>query len=445
METRIPNSNGTERLGEILSDFAVNPAALVRLPSRRLCASRAVFMVLLAFVFVFLQPSTHAQNPAPSAPPHTDPLNLDPAVQDAFQHFYNLDYEGALNRFRLVMAQHPNDPMAVDYVLQTTLFRELHNLDLLDTTLYAHDGFLTSKRLANEDPEVRASIMALIDQAISLSNMRLQANPNDKNALFTRGYARSMNAAYIGMVDHSFVSGLHKALQARSDHDRVLQLDPLYADAKMVVGIHLFAVASLPGPLRFMAGIAGLGGSKSRGLQDLEDAAAHGVITNVESKTVLALFLRHDGRYQEAIAWTRQLTEEYPHDYLFRLEEANLTKDEGQGVQAIALYRAVLADARKKDYFADPRLQLAWFGLAETLRGQNDLQGAAEAYLKAAAQPKCSDWLRRRAELNAGEMFDLIHDRQQATQQYLLAVGGGGDPSQAEAAKKYLKTPYVGH
>lgn len=422
-----------------------------RLVERRGFASRSKGHFRAALLLVFLcgaiSVSVPAEGPAAAstAALHTYPLNLDPAVREAFQHFYNLDYDGSLSRFEAVLAKHPQDPMAVDYVLVATLFRELYHLDLLDTTLYAHEGFLTSKRLVKEDPLVRARIMSLIDDAISLSNQRLKANSNDKDALFTRGYARSMNATYIGLVDHSFVTGLHKALQARSDHERVLELDPLYTDAKMVVGIHLFAVASLPGPLRFMAGIAGLGGSKTRGLQDLEDAAANGTITRVESKTVLSLFLRHDARYEEALVWARALTAEYPHDYLFRLEEANLTKDSGQGVKAIALYRGVLRDAKRKGYFFGPRLQLAWFGLADTLRGQNDLQGAAEGFLQAAAQPDCSDWLRRRSELNAGEVFDLMHQRTQAVEQYALAVGGGGDLTQADAARRYLKTPYAGH
>ena len=375
---------------------------------------------------------------------HTDPLNLDPAVRQAFQHFYNLDYDGALSRFDAVLNKHPDDPMAVDDVLLVTIFRELYHLDLLDTTLYAHEGFLTSKRVVNEDPAVRKRIQELIQRAVSLSDQRLKANPADKNALFTRGYARSMSATYIGLVDHSFVSGLHQALQARSDHEHVLQLDPGYADAKMVVGIHLFAVASLPRTLRILVGIAGIGGSKSRGLQYLTDAAEHGVITSVESKTTLSLFLRHDARYQEAIGWAHQLAEQYPHDYLFRLEEANLTKDAGDGPKAIAIYRTVLEDAQKKGYFVEPRLQLAWFGLADTLRGQNAVQQAADGYMQAAAQPNCSDWLRRRSQLNAGEMFDLLHERSQAKAQYQLAINGGGDSSQADAAKRYLKMPYTG-
>ena len=65
---------------------------------------------------------------------HTDPLNLDPEVKQGFEHFYNLDYEGALKIFSGVAAGHPQEPMAWNYVLLVSMFRELFHLDLLDTT-----------------------------------------------------------------------------------------------------------------------------------------------------------------------------------------------------------------------------------------------------------------------------------------------------------------------
>jgi hypothetical protein len=41
-------------------------------------------------------------------------------------------------------------------------------------------------------------------------------------------------------------------------------------------------------------------------------------------------------------------------------------------------------------------------------------------------------------------MFDLLHNRPEAIKQYQLASAGGGDQSQADAAHRYLKTPYTG-
>ena len=104
----------------------------------------------------------------------------------------------------------------------------------------------------------------------------------------------------------------------------------------------------------------------------------------------------------------------------------------------------VIADAREPGYFVDPRLQMAWFGLADTERGQNDVADAAKHYLEAAGQPNNSDWLRRRAQLNAGEMLDLLHQRADAVAQYQKAAAPGGDQSQADTARRYMKAPYSG-
>jgi hypothetical protein len=41
-------------------------------------------------------------------------------------------------------------------------------------------------------------------------------------------------------------------------------------------------------------------------------------------------------------------------------------------------------------------------------------------------------------------MFDLLNQREEAIKQYQLASAGGGDQSQADAARRYLKTPFTG-
>ncbi len=380
----------------------------------------------------------------PGAAAHTDPLNLTPAVREAHVHFYNLDYDGALSRFERIQQSNPQDPIAASYVLMTLIFRELYHQDLLDTTYYAHDSFLTSKRKVDVPEATRQRIEQLTELATGLADAEIKANPNNANAWFARGYARGMHAAFITLVDHSFLAAARQGLAARNDSEQTLKIDPGYADAKMAVGIQQFAVASLPRLVRLMVGIAGVGGSKEKGLDLLRDCAEHGVVNRVEARTALSLFLRHDGRYAEALAVEHGLAQEFPHDYLFRLEEANITKDKGDGPAAIALYREVLADSRKPGYFTDARLQLAWFGLADTERGQNDIRSAAQHYLEAADQPNSSEWLRRRAQLNAGRMFDLLGDRGNAVRQYTLASAGGGDQSQADAARRYLRSPYTG-
>jgi hypothetical protein len=375
---------------------------------------------------------------------HTDPINSDALVKDGLQHFYNLDYDGALQRFEAEQRAHPQSVMASDYILTIVIFRELYHQDLLDTTYYAHDSFLSSKRAVDVPAATRQRIEDLTNFAEDTCDRRIKSNPNDKDCYFERGYAKGLHAAFITLVDHSFAGAARQGLAARNDSEQALKIDPDYADAKMAVGIQQFAVASLPKLIRMMVGIVGVGGNKEKGLDLLREAAAHGVVTNVDSRTVLSLFLRHDARYAEAVAVQHGLAVEFPHDYLFRLEEANLLKDKGDGPGAIKAYLQVLEDAKKPGYFTDARLQLVWFGLADTQRGQNDIFDAAHNYLNAAQQPNCSDWLRKRAQLNAGEMFDLLKQRDQAVKLYQMASAGGGDQTQAEAARRYLKAPYAG-
>jgi tetratricopeptide (TPR) repeat protein len=375
---------------------------------------------------------------------HTDPINLTPEVREAHDHFYNLDYDGALTRFEAVQKANPESAIAIGYVLMTLIFRELYRQDLLDTTYYAHNSFLTSKRNVPIPQDTRDRIESLTNSAIALCDQQIKANPNDANAWFARGYARGMHAAFITLAEHSFTAAARQGLSARNDSEQALKIDPGYADAKMAIGLQQFAVASLPRLLRIVIGITGVTGNKEKGLDLLRDSAAHGIVTPIESRTALSLFLRHDARYPEAIVVQKGLADQYPHDYLFRLEVANLTKDSGNGPGAIALYREILVDGKKPGYFFEPRLHMAYWGLADTQRGQNDIADAAQNYLLAAAQPSCSDWLRRRAQLNAGEMFDLLHNRDEAIKQYQLASAGGGDQSQAEAARRYLKTPFTG-
>ena len=375
----------------------------------------------------------------------TDPLNLVPKVRQAYERFYILDYDGALAQFVQIQAENPDNPLAVDYVLDAVIFRELYRLDLLDTTFYAHDGFLNGKHPVAADPAVAGQVNSLYARAVALSDQQLSKNPEDVDALFARGWARSLRAVYIGLMERSFVSALHVALQARSDNEKVLKLDPRYVDAKLVVGVHQYVTGSLPFGLKILVGAAGITGSKSKGIEDLRDAGTKGVITSVEARTALGLFLRREAKYDEAINVTRTLTDEYPRDFLFWLELANLTKDAGRGQEAIAAYRHLLDQAKKPGYFPSAHLELAWFGLADTLQGQKNYAEAAEAYNQATAQPTISMDLKGRCDLNSGKMYDLLNERDMARKQYLVVLRQDGDSAQADSARKYLKSPFTAH
>ena len=374
----------------------------------------------------------------------TNPLNEDPLVRDAYERFYNLDFTGAVERFEHFSAMHPGDPQATALLLNAVLFQELYRQDLLDTTFYANDGFLSGKHATQEDPGTRDRISRLTDEAVQEADQRLRRNPNDIDALFARGWARSLKCAYVAMVERGFGAGFRLASKASDDEERVLEMDPNYADARLVVGVYQYVVGALPFPFKLLIGFAGITGSKSKGLELLRDAGARGVITSVEARTVIALFLRRESKYQQAIEVVRGLKAQYPHNYLFCLEEANLRKDAGEGMRAVDAYREIVADSARHGYFADARLQLTFFGLGDALRGQRHYAEAAQAYEQAAASPAVGPELRLRSLLAAGQCRDLNGQRHQAIDDYWAVIREGPDTTRADVARKYLRNPYRG-
>jgi Tetratricopeptide repeat len=375
---------------------------------------------------------------------HTNPLNRDPLVVQAYQQFYELDFPGAVDRFQRFQVQHPGDPQATALLLNAEIFEELYRRDLLDTTFYANDGFLTGRHATQEDPRARDRIFALADEAVHEADVRVSKNPNDVDALFARGWARSLRCAYMAMVERAFGAGFRLAIKAKDDEVRVLQLDPQYVDAKLVVGVYEYVVGALPWPFKFLIGFAGVTGSKSRGLEMLYDDGNRGVITSVEARTVIALFLRREGKYKEAIQVIRTLESQYPRDYLFCLEEANLRKDAGEGMAAVDAYRQILADSAKPNYFAQARLELAYFGLGDALRGQRHVGEAAQAYEQAAAARNVGTELKLRSLLAAGECRDLNGERQKAVADYEAAIAAGPNTSRGQTARKHLQNAYRG-
>jgi hypothetical protein len=375
---------------------------------------------------------------------HTNPLNRDPLVREAFDHFYNLDYPGAIERFERFHAAHPGDPQGTALLLDAVLFQELYRQDLLDTTFYANDGFLTGRHATQEDPKARDRIQGLADEAIHEADWRISKNPNDVDALYARGWARALKCTYESMVQRGYGGGLRQAMKAKDDHVRVLQLDPDYVDAKLVVGVYEYVVGALPLPFKLLIGIAGITGSKSRGLEMLNDDGNRGIVTNVEARTTIALFLRREARYKEAVEVVRSLKNQYPRDYLFCLEEANLRKDAGEGMGAVAAYREILAANAKPGYFYSARMELAYFGLGDALRGQHHFGEAAQSYEQAAWTRNVGPELKIRSLLAAGECHDLNGERQLAVKDYQAAIDNGPDTSRADTARKYLRNAYTG-
>jgi tetratricopeptide (TPR) repeat protein len=401
---------------------------------------RLLYIWCLCGLFVLLAVPCHAAaDPGAAVVPTR--VDNDPNTRKGFDHFYNLEYDKAIREFEASQQAHPGDPFAINHTLGAVIFKELYRIGALDTEAYAADSFLT-KRLAEPlDPSVAERVRQLTDQSLALSQAQLDKNPNNVDALYARGATRALQSTYIGVANKAWFAALRNAVAARHDNERVLELDPKYVDAKVTVGTDLYILGSLSWPAKVAASVAGLSGNKPKGLEYLRQASAspHMEVA-VDAKIVLALFLRREQRYAEALQVVNGMQNEFPRNFLMAGEYAHLLNAAGHGQEAIVAYRKVLASCRANQY-SSCRMEVPAYGLGEALRGQRQYAEAAEAYELAASNGKDPE-LRQKATLAAGQMYDLMQKRDTAMEKYRAVIAENSATGSADLARHYMKQAY---
>jgi tetratricopeptide (TPR) repeat protein len=402
---------------------------------------RVLCILSLGFVWAAGLPGGARAAP-PDNPPVPTRAENDASTRKGFDHFYNLEYDKAIREFEAAQQAHPNDPFAVNHTLEAVIFKELFRIGALDTEAYAGDSFLNKKPSSPLDPKVQDRVRQLSDQALTLSQTRLDKNPDDVDALYARGVTRGMRATYSGIAEKAWFSALRSAVAARRDHERVLELDPKYVDAKVLVGTHLYIVGSLSWPTKMAASIVGISGNKQKGLDYLRQASteAHSEVAS-DAQIVYALFLRREQQYNEALQVVARMQVEFSRNSLVAAEYAHLLNAAGHGQEAIAAYRKVLANCHANVY-SSCRIEVPAYGLGEALRGQRQYQEAAEAYELAASNSGNDPGLRQKATLAAGQMYDVLQKRDTALQKYRAVVAENSSSNSADLARHYMKQAY---
>ena len=394
-------------------------------------------LVLLCTVIAMPLPAG-AQSELSAKDRHGAPLDL--ATEVALDHFYNMEYDRATQDFEKIVEKHPDDPFAVNHLLTVVLMHDLYDTGAMNTGDYANDSFI-GRTPRPTDQKIKDRIKELVKRAENVEERQLKKNPADINALYCRGVTRAQFAVYTGLVERAWFSALRNAVGARHDHERVLELDPNYVDAKLVVGTHNYVVGNLPWSVKVAAAIAGLSGSKEKGLAYLREVAKTGGENAVDAKVVLTLFLRREHHYDEALGYMQDLATKYPKNHLFLTEVANLERASGDLPAAEATYRKVWQNGREGKY-GTLHYELAAWGLGELLRSKKDLPAAAVAYELVNQAPDPDPDILQKANLAAGEMYDLMQRRDLAMKRYETVLAGNANTGPADQARRYIREAY---
>lgn len=365
----------------------------------------------------------------------SDPLN-----QAAFEHYYNLDYDAAIQDFERILARHPNDAFAVNHLLSAIQVRELYRMGAMNSGEYSNDSFIGQAHRA-ADPAQKERIKQLVQRAEKLEDAELASNPTNVDILYARGVTRGQFALYTALIERAWFSALRNAVGARRDHERVLELDAQYTDAKLVVGAHNYVMGSLSFAVKMAVALVGLSGEKDKGLQYLNDAYRGNGETSVDAGVVLMVFLRREHRYGEALQIADAIAPRFPRNYLFPLEEANLLRASGKKDEAEQQFRRVWQSGREGRY-GTLHYEIAALGLGDLLRGEKKYSAAATAYELVSEVASADPELLQKANLGAGEMYDLLQKRDLAVKKYEAVVAVDSGNAEADKARKRIRDAY---
>ncbi len=394
-------------------------------------------LILLCLLLASCLPALSQSQPVPAAA-HGAPH--DAQTDAAFDHFYNMEYDRSIQEFEKIVEKRPNDPFALNHLLTVVLMRDLYDTGGMNTGDYSNDSFI-GRAPRPTDPKVKERIKQLVRRAEALEDHELKANPQDVDALYCRGVTRAQFSVYTGLVERAWFSALRNAVGARHDHEHVREIDPAFIDAKLVVGTHNYVIGRLPWSVKVAAALAGLSGSADKGLEYLREVARSDGENSVDAKVVLSLFLRREHQYDEAIGYMNELSLKYPKNHLFLTEVANLQRAAGRLDEAEAAYRKVWQNGREGKY-GTLHYELAAWGLGELLRSKKDLAGAATAYDLVNEAPNPDPDILQKANLAAGEMYDLLQKRDLAMKKYQTVLAGNANTGPADQARRYIKEAY---
>ena len=367
---------------------------------------------------------------------------------------FNLDYDVARQRFKEMDRLYPDDPTGPEMLATTLWLETLNQARRLQSAIYSTQSFYAGAE-DKPDPSVVRDFRDLTRQATQLAKARLQRNPRDPQALYVLGATEALKAAFAATVERRFTAALRSGSDSIDTQRDVLRLAPTFHDAELTIGMYDYIVGTLPLPLKMLASIAGVHGSKKRGIQTLERVAKEGQWARDDARVLLIAIYKKEKRFPEALALSRELHEKYPRNYLFSLETADslasqaaIERQASKAKEAAAMESEAVStfetmlNERPAAGVAPRALDLIHFRYGEALLLMGQAERAAREFLAATTVKGADAGTVSRAHLRAAQAFDLAGLRTEALAEYRVVLSRPNIYDSYDQAHRGQKDPY---
>jgi tetratricopeptide (TPR) repeat protein len=404
---------------------------------------RAVPILLLSLAMLapagLAQPAANAAA-KPATTVSADLTEFDRVRQEGNDALYNMDYATARERYTQMTRLAPDHPAGYVYLANNLWLELLNQSRRLTTSTYTGGSFYEQDKDEDKvDPKRDREFSDLIKQAIATTQARLRSNPKDAEALYYQASAYGLRAGYDTTVKRSFVRAMGDANDSIAIQKKVLKADPEYVDAYMSIGLYEYVIDSLPFGWRLLARVAGLKGSKSKGIEHLELVTEKGKYAADDARVLLIGIYTKEGKPERALDLISQLAAKYPRNYLFGIERATMLYRMGRTDEGGRVYGDLLKDAR----IAAQATDLVNFQWGESLASRGEHASAIEKFNLVARWPKSDEGLISMAHLRAGQSLDALGKRDEAVAEYQTVLKRGNVYDSHKQATRYVKMPYV--
>jgi tetratricopeptide (TPR) repeat protein len=367
-------------------------------------------------------------------------------ISAGFRHFYNLEYDQALEYFEERIEAEPENPRVYNHAAQALLYKILFRAGALETQLVSGNNPFLRRSKAEASSEEKQQFFRYIDKALELTGNPLENKNAGVEQLFDAGVAHGLRANWFFLVEKSWKSSLGDATDARKLHDRVAELQPELIDAQMVQGVHDYVVGSLPWYYKMLGFLVGYRGDKDRGIRTLERVAAEGERNVYDAKVLLCAVYRREGGelMDRSVPLLKELIGTFPRNHLLRLELAQMYSDLGNGDEAIAVLEEIETLREEDDaMFSSLQNEKLFYAKGNVQFWYRNYDAALENMTRAVEGAGDMDmntgvlaWMR------LGQIQDMLGNREAAQQAYREAIRYAPDSDAAKESRGYLRKPY---
>ena len=373
------------------------------------------------------------------------PAQAEITYQQALDALYNLDFSTAEHGFDSLIQREPNNPDYWNGRASTVLLKILYDQQKFNTESFTGSSLGTKGSGNAVDPKDEQKLRTNVASAIEKAKAILAKNPKDVRALYAVGVANATLASFEGLARRSYLSAHGKAKEARNIHQRVLQLDPNFVDARLSVGVYEYGVGVLPWTMRFFLGIVGISGNKQEGIENLETVAAKGVRASTDAKLILIVVYERERRFDDELKLIDNLLARYPGNFQLELTKAAVYGKMKNWDEATRVYGQILAKIQaKKNGYDRLREELVYHQIGKSNVNRLKLDEAVAAFSHVVASDKSTADEKADSHNWMGMIFDSRNERAKAVEQYNAVLKLNCDPGYKDTAQGYLKKPYKG-